>query len=408
LTKESDITKIRNTAIIGTVVNIFLSGIKFLAGSITASISLIADGINSLSDVFPSLAVAVGIRISERPPTEEFPYGFHKIENFVSLFISLAIFYGAYEMITQAIDRFGDIQAIENPIVGVITAIVSIITLLIISTYKIEIGKQTNSPSLTADGEHSRVDVFASLAVLIGVSGSFFGLYIMDAIAAIIAAIFVIRAGYETFKDSTKVLLDASIPYEARDQIKEIALDTSGVKKVQWIRARGSGKYFFAELKVETDPNIDLEKANLLVEKLKTRIRSQIEEIDNVLILLEPEKREFIRIAVPITEDKDLESPIFPHFGEAEFFAIIDIGMKDRLFSELRVLENPFREEPKRKGILIAEWLGDQQQVNKVFVKEALKKGPIYTFDSFYVEVVETKHELLKDIIIEISEKKES
>ncbi|MFX1466302.1 MAG: cation diffusion facilitator family transporter [Promethearchaeota archaeon] len=407
MTKESDISKIRNTAIIGTVVNIFLSFIKFLAGSITASISLIADGINSLSDVFPSLAVAVGIKISERPPTEEFPYGFHKIENFVSLFISLAIFYGAYEMITESIDRFGDVQVIENPIVGVITAIVSIVTLLIISNYKIKIGKQKNSPSLTADGEHSRVDVFASLAVLIGVSGSFFGLYIMDAIAAIIAAVFVIRAGYETFKASTKVLLDASIPYDAREQIKEITLETSGVKNVQWIRARGSGKYFFAELKIETDPHIDLEKANLLVEKLKTRIRNQIENIDNVLILLEPEKREFIRIAVPITEDKDLESPIFPRFGEAKYFAIVDTNVKDKNLSELKVLENPFREEAKRKGIMVAEWLGEQQ-VNKVFVKETLKKGPMYTFDSFYIQVIETKNELLKDLISEIGEKKVS
>jgi len=318
LTKDTDINKIRNTAIIGTAVNIFLSFIKLLTGSITASISLIADGINSLSDVFPSFAVAIGIKISERPPTEEFPYGFHKIENFVSLFISLAIFYGAYVMITEAIDRFGNVQVIENPILGVIAAIVSIITLLIISSYKIKVGKQTNSPSLTADGEHSRIDLFASLAVLVGVSGSFFGLYIMDAIAAIVASIFVIRAGYETFKDSTKVLLDASIPYETREHIREIALETSGVKKVQWIHARGSGKYFFAELKIEIDPNIDLAKANLLVEKLKTRIRNQIEHIDNVLILLEPEKREFIRIAVPITEDRGLESPIFPHFGEAQ------------------------------------------------------------------------------------------
>jgi len=407
LTKESDIAKIRNAAIIGTGINVFLAFIKFLAGSITASISLIADGINSLSDVFPSLAVAVGIKISERPPTEDFPYGFHKIENFVSLFISLAIFYGAYEMITVAIDRFGAIQVIENPIVGVITAIVSIITLYVISTYKIKIGKQTNSPSLTADGEHSRVDVFASLAVLIGVSGSFFGLYIMDAIAAIIAAIFVIRAGYETFKDSTKVLLDASIPYDAREQIKEIALETSGVKKVQWIRARGSGKYFFAELKIETDPHIDLEKANLLVEKLKTRIIDQIDNIDNVLILLEPEKREFIRIAVPVTEDKDLESPIFPRFGEARYFAIADTDVKDKILSELKVLENPFREETKRKGIMVAEWLGEQQ-VNKVFVKEPLKKGPMYTFDSFYIQIIETKHELLKELLTEISEKKMS
>jgi cation diffusion facilitator family transporter len=403
LTRESDVVKIRNAAIIGTGVNVFLSFIKFLAGSITASISLIADGINSLSDVYPSLAVAVGIKISEQPPTEDFPYGFHKIENFVSLFISLAIFYGAYEMITAAIDRFGDIQIIETPIVGVITAIISIITLLVISTYKIKIGKQTNSPSLTADGEHSRVDVFASLAVLIGVSGSFFGLYIMDAIAAIIAAIFVIRAGYETFKDSTKVLLDASIPYDARDQIKEIALETPGVKKVRWIRARGSGKYFFAELKIETDAHIDLEKANLLVEKLKVRIRNQIENIDNVLILLEPEKREFIRIAAPITEDKGLESPLFPHFGEAKFFAIADIGVKDKKL-DMKILENPFREEPKRKGIMVAEWLGEQQ-VNKVFVKESLKKGPIYTFDSFYIQVIETNYELLKDIITGISEK---
>jgi len=79
--------------------------------------------------------------------------------------------------------------------------------------------------------------------------------------------------------------------------------------------------------------------------------------------------------------------------------------VKDKILSELKVLENPFREEAKRKGIMVAEWLGEQQ-VNKVFVKESLKKGPMYTFDSFYIQVIETKHELLKDIIIEIGEKK--
>jgi len=398
LTEESDIKMIRNTAILGTAVNIFLSFIKFVAGSITASISLIADGINSLSDVFPSFAVAVGIRISERPPTEEFPYGFHKIENFVSLFISLAIFYGGYAMITEALDRFGKLQIIQNPIIGVMTAIVSVITLFLISTYKIKIGRQTNSPSLTADGEHSRVDVFASLAVLIGVSGSFFGLYIMDAIAAIVASVFVIRAGYEIFKDSAKVLLDASVPYETRNKIKEIALETSGVKKVRDIRARGSGKYFFAELNIETDANVDFEKAQILAEKLKTNIRGRLKNIDNVLILLEPEKRELNRIAAPLEEDQGLDSRIFPHFGEAQYFAIVDISTKDHSLNDIKVLQNPFREEPKRKGILVAEWLGEQQ-VNKVFVKEPLKKGPMYTFDSYYVQVIETKLELLKDIL---------
>jgi predicted Fe-Mo cluster-binding NifX family protein len=224
----------------------------------------------------------------------------------------------------------------------------------------------------------------------------------MDAIAAIVASIFVIRAGYETFKDSTKVLLDASIPYENRDHIKEIALNTSGVKKVRWIRARGSGKYFFAEIKIETDPHIDLEKAQLLVEKLKTNIIDQIENIDNVLILLEPEKKDFIRIAAPVEEDNNLDSIIFPHFGEAKYFAIADI--KGKSVFELKVIANPYATEPKRKGIMVAEWLGEQQ-VHRVFVKETLKKGPTVVFNSYFVQVIETNHELLRDIFSEISEK---
>ncbi len=389
--------KARKAALTSSFTNVLLSFLKFAAGTISGSIALVADAIHSFSDIFPSLAVYFGIKISERKPTKEFPYGFHKVENLISLFISLVIFYGAYHMIMESITKFG-VSKIENINLAVSVALASLIISYLITRYKIKVGTETGSPSLIADGQHSRIDVIASLAVLIGVSGSFFGLYMFDPIAGIIASIFVIRAGYEIFKDSTKVLLDACLNYEILDEVKGIAEKTPGVKKVNKIRARGSGRYIYVELEIETDAKIDIEKAHLISETLDAKVKKQIKNIDKVLILVEPEEREFTRIAVPLEDNNGLNSKISPHFGTAKYFGIVDV--KDEEVLKIEIEKNPYLSLEKRKGIIIAEWLGEKG-IDEVYLKEPLKRGPVYAFSNYYVLTKEMGQEklFLKDLL---------
>ena len=93
----------KKAALISIAVTAFLAAIKFLAGTLSGSIALVADAIHSLTDVISSIGVLIGLKISDRKPTEMFPYGFYRAENIVSLFLALAIIYTGYEIILTSV-----------------------------------------------------------------------------------------------------------------------------------------------------------------------------------------------------------------------------------------------------------------------------------------------------------------
>jgi len=113
--------------------------------------------------------------------------------------------------------------------------------------------------------------------------------------------------------------LDVSIDYESHNRIREVASEMYGVRKIHSLKARSSGKFIFIELEIETNLR-DLERAHQLSDKIEGEIKSEIKNVDRVIIHMEPEEKEFIRYAVPCTENNGLRSKVSEHFGEAEYF----------------------------------------------------------------------------------------
>jgi cation diffusion facilitator family transporter len=388
----------KRATLISIGVTAFLAIIKYVAGVLSGSIALVADAIHSLTDVISSIAVFIGLKISDRKPTEEFPYGFYKAENIVSLFLALAILYAGYAIVITSVGEFAEAGDLSDVPFAIAAALTSLILTLLLSSYKLKVGREENSPSVIADGKHTRVDTYASAAVLTGILGNYAGIHFLDPAAGILVSIFIFRSGYEIMKDSIKVLLDASIDYESLNRIRELTSETHGVRKIGALNARSSGKFIFIEMGIETNLR-DLKKVHQLSDKVENRIKSEIKNVDMVLIHIEPEEREFIRYAVPCTENNGAGSAVSWHFGEAEYFCIFDMRTRDGELTDMRFLKNPFATLEKRKGLRVAELLV-AGGVDKLITKESIaQKSAFYVLDDAYVDSEETDFDTVGEII---------
>jgi len=205
-------------------------GIAFLTGSI----ALKADAIHSLTDFISTLAVFIGLKLSKRK-SRNFPYGLYKVENLMALIVAFFIFWAGYEIVKEVI--LAQTSVVKKLPLALGIAVISGVISFFLSVFKIKVGQKINSPSLQADGYHSRADALSSLIVFFGLSGHFLQLNI-EKYAAVIIVIFIIRSGYGILVNSLKVLLDASLDYETLNKIREIIEQESKVEAVKHISGR--------------------------------------------------------------------------------------------------------------------------------------------------------------------------
>ena len=377
--------KSEKTALQAILITLFIFGIKVIAAIITGSIALKAEAFHTFSDSIASMTVFAGLKMAKRK-TKTFPYGLYKIENLMSVVISLLILYSGYEIAMEAI---GATQMdLKNFGVGIILLVVVIIITFLFSRYEMKIGKEINSPILLADAKHSRTDVLSNMVVMIAIIFGSIG-YKLDKIAALIVVVFIAKTGFEILKDGVKVLLDASVDYETLSKTEKIILNTPQVVEIKSLTGRNSGRFKFIEANIIIKTH-NLDKAHIIADKIEENIRKEVRNIDQVLIHYEPMRKEEIVYAIPLMEDNE---SISPHFGEAPWFMFIIFKNGEKTANRVKVIQNPCIKEEKGKGILAAEFLL-QNSIDVVIVKKDFSgKGPAYVFSDANVEVILTEEE---------------
>ena len=182
--------------------NTFLVLLKVLLSMLSGSLALLADAIHSGSDILVDALVLVGIKVSGK---KTIPSPLRtRIENSIAIIISIVIWYSAYAIFRKALG--GKIIEIKMLPIAILGTFISIIISYFLSRYKIHVGRTTNSPSLVADGKHSRTDMYSSIAVLIGLTGYMMG-FRLDPIAAIVVGVLIIKVGLDIFQSGLKAIL---------------------------------------------------------------------------------------------------------------------------------------------------------------------------------------------------------
>lgn len=383
-----------------TIANLFLAIIKGVVGVLSGSIALIADSVHSFSDIFASLAVFIGLKLSRRKPDEKFPYGYYKFETLSSLLISVIIIITGFDIIVESVNGILAPKTIEIPFIALSVAVLSVAVSLLLTKYKERVGTEIGSQALISDGKHSLVDVFSSIIVFIGILSAYIGYPVLQGVASFLVALLIIYIGLKFGKEAILILLDACIDPDIVENIKFIATNFEGVEGVHDIKVRRSGPFVFAELHLETKMRLPLQKANEISNNVEGLIKKEIRDIDTITIKIEAEKKSLLRIAAPIVDNNGLMSNISKHFAKSPYFLIADVandGIKD-----FQIKKNHSVNYEQKRGLKTVEFLKNED-VDIVVFEGELKEGPTYALSDELIKVLKPEGVTLEEILLNAS-----
>jgi len=271
-------------ALLSVLTNFLLAVGKIFIGLLTSSIAVLADGIHSGMDIFSSLVSFIGIKIAKKPVDKKHPYGHYKFEVLSGLIITLILFFTGIWIIYESYQSFLQPSGIEMGYIAIVVMVFSAITNEIMARIKINYGKKENSISLLSDGMHSRIDVYTSIAVVIGLVLAEYFTYV-DAILALFIGLYIIKESFSLGKEATDNLLDVSAGEDIEKKIKK-AVEEEGIE-ISDLKTQKKGSAITANLKIKLPKNLIVEEAAKISNKLKKKLMDNIEMLKYVAIQIE-------------------------------------------------------------------------------------------------------------------------
>jgi cation diffusion facilitator family transporter len=392
-----------NSFLVCTNLSLFI--FKIIFALLSKSLALQADAFDNFTDIVMSFAALIGILYTNKKPNAKFPYGYYKIENIISLIISIFIFFTAYSIIVQSItdiinfSKGNSKEIIISPLI-IVFLIISLAISIFLTLYLKIIGKKSESPLIESEANEKLYDNFISFSVILGFVFAIFNIFLVDSIIGFIICIFLIKGGYDIFLNSTKTLLDAVIEFDKRKELFELVSSYPKVKNVDNLEIRSYGRYIFLEVNISLNKDLTLSQIQSLKNNLSVKIKKHFPEIFKLIIITKTQEKPTIKVAVPLLENKDLNSQISDHFGESRFFAILDIQKEEdkTVLKNYTIINNRYFQLEKRKGINIADWL-ISEKVDKIYLKKELKIGPKLIFENSLVQIIVTELNNLQEII---------
>jgi cation diffusion facilitator family transporter len=284
---------VRKVTWIGLLVNLFLAGLKFIAGIYGRSQALVADAIHSLTDLTTDIAVIAGSHYWSRPPDENHPYGHRRLETLVTVFIGVILIAAGIGIGWKAISTLQERQAAAPGWIAVFAALASIVCKESIYRWTAITGRRVKSPALAANAWHHRTDALSSLPVLIAVAGAriFPSWSFLDRVGAVIVSIFILHASIKIIWPGISELIDVGAPTETRRKIRDIALKNEGVLQVHDIRTRYISTSIQVDLHIVVEGLITVRKGHDIADDVRARIIDAIPEVLDVIVHVDPPER---------------------------------------------------------------------------------------------------------------------
>ena len=273
---------------IGFWVNAVLMVVKLSAGYWGHSDAVFADGIESACDFVAIFATMVALKLGRQPFDANHPYGHGRAESLAALLVSLVIFASGAWILAGSV-RAVVYHDFKSP--GWIAVAAAFMTIIIkewLHRFTRTTGKQLQSPALLAIAKDHRKDAITSVSTLAGVVGAYFGLGIMDPLAAGLTSFFILHVGYQTFREATHDLMDGSPPAHFIDALQAIVAGVPHVEHIHEIRARRSGQYMIVDLKLEMDPDMTVKQSHDVATQVKKLIFEKYPGVGDVMIHINP------------------------------------------------------------------------------------------------------------------------
>lgn len=272
---------------VGIIANIALMVFKFTAGIIGQSQALVADAVESFSDVVSTSVVLISLKISSKPVDWDHPYGHGRAETLATGFMALAISTAGILIIWRTINEMiAGVSTVPRPL-ALAAAVIVIIVKEFLYRYFAAKGRALNSAVLLASATDQRKDSITSIAALLGIAGALLGVPILDPLAALVVSVFILKFAYDIAVKTGGELMDRVPDVGVIGQIRSIALGIAGVERAE-VRARRLGPNVFVEIKIAVDPSISVREGHDIAKQVKTDVIDRIEEVEDVMVHINP------------------------------------------------------------------------------------------------------------------------
>lgn len=280
-------------SIVSVIWNLLLSAGKLFAGIFANSGAMISDAVHSASDVFSTIIVMIGVKISGKDSDNDHPYGHERLECVAAIILAtvlaatgIGIGYGAVVKIMA-----GDYNVEMPGILALVVAVVSILVKELMFWYTRYYAKQIDSSALMADAWHHRSDSLSSIGALIGIIGARLGFGIMEPLASVVICIFIEKAAYDIFMDAVNKMVDKSCDDETMEKIKACAMNIPGVENIDLLRTRVFGNKIYVDMEIAADGNKTLDETHAVAERVHDAIEQEFPKVKHIMVHVNPAKK---------------------------------------------------------------------------------------------------------------------
>lgn len=291
-TNDSDFEKIANRVSFITIVgNVLLSIIKLLAGIIAHSNAMISDAIHSASDVFSTIIVIIGIKLSARKPDKEHPYGHERMECVAAIVLSIVLFITGLGIGSTAVKNItsGSYNTLQIPgILALAAAILSIVCKEGMYWYTRYNARKIDSSALMADAWHHRSDAFSSIGALVVIAGARLGFPVMDSVASLVIFVFIIKAAYDIFKDAIDKMVDHSCDDKTEREIRDCVMGNKDVLGIDLLQTRIFGNKIYVDVEIRANASYTLKEAHEIAESVHNDIEKNFPKVKHIMVHVNP------------------------------------------------------------------------------------------------------------------------
>lgn len=263
---------------VGIALNVILCLMKFFVGSMTGSIAITADAVNNLSDAGSSAVTVFGFKMAGKPADKDHPFGHGRIEYITAMIVSFIILFMGVELAIQSVEKIRTPEDVRFSLVGAIIIAASILGKLWLAFFNKRLGKKIDSPAMTAVVADSISDIAATSVTLTAlILSNFFPTLHIDGWLGIVVACFVLKAGFDIFRDTLSSLIGRPPSKELVEEMKNKIMSYDHVSGIHDLIMHNYGPdHFFATVHVEIPADIDVMVGHDIIDNIENDIKKEM------------------------------------------------------------------------------------------------------------------------------------
>ncbi len=281
------------TVNLGLAANILLAALKTSIGVVGRSPALLADGVNSTSDVAYGIVISVFMRLAGKPPDDEHPYGHSQMESIAAVVVGSFVMTTAIAIFWDAVNNIYKLQTGQVDFGGALisalwVALFTVLLKLVLTIFTQRIGQQTQNVAVLALAYDHRNDVFSALAATIGIFFGRMGYPWVDPLAGALVALIILRTGIEILRDSAADLMDTLPGRALAQQIAQLLNPVPGVRQVEEIHAHRFGPYLVANVTIGVDGSLSVTEGDRIATQVEHTLLEHVEFMRRVHVHYHP------------------------------------------------------------------------------------------------------------------------